>query len=82
MSRAVRNYQAIARQEPLSRERVRRIVAKSLAREDGASLPDPRRVRMAQLGPASRLAASAGRRRGAPEEAGRRETIKSGFLDP
>ncbi len=58
MLRAGHSYEAIARQEQLSRERVRQIVAKSLEMDDGGILPDPRRVRMAQLEPALRLAAN------------------------
>jgi hypothetical protein len=39
MLRAGHSYEAIARQERLSRERVRQIVAKSLETEKGATLP-------------------------------------------
>jgi hypothetical protein len=58
MLRGGHSYEAIARQERLSRERVRQIVAKSLETERGATLPDPNRVQMARLEPALRLAAS------------------------
>ncbi len=58
MLQAGHSYEAIARQERLSRERIRQIVAKSLETEKGATLPDQNRVQMARLEPALRLAAS------------------------
>jgi hypothetical protein len=57
MLRAGHSYEAIARQERLSRERIRQIVKKSLETEKGATLPDQNRVQMARLEPALRLAA-------------------------
>src|SRR5271169_672352 len=58
MVRSGHSYEAIARQERLSRERVRQIVKKSLEDESGATRPDHNRVQIARLEPALRLAAA------------------------
>src|SRR5271156_675977 len=50
------SYEAIARDECLSRERIRQIVAKSLDVDDRATRVDYVRRRMARLEPALRLA--------------------------
>jgi hypothetical protein len=51
------SYEAIARDECLSRERIRQIVAQSLDVEDGATRVDYVRLQMARLEPVLRLAA-------------------------
>jgi hypothetical protein len=51
------SYEAIARDENLSRERVRQIVAQSLNEPDGGTRLDHARVQLARLEPALRLAA-------------------------
>lgn len=51
------SYEAIARDEHLSRERVRQIVAQSLAEPDDGTRLDHARVQIARLEPALRLAA-------------------------
>jgi hypothetical protein len=51
------SYEAIARDENLSRERVRQIVAQSLREPDGGTRLDHARVQLARLEPALRLAA-------------------------
>ena len=50
-------YEAIAREERLSRERIRQIVAQSLDVEDRATRVDYVRLQMARLEPALRVAA-------------------------
>jgi hypothetical protein len=57
MVRAGQSYEAIGRQEQLTRERVRQIVAKSLDDKSGSTRPDHNRVQIARLEPALRLAA-------------------------
>jgi hypothetical protein len=57
MVRAGFSYEAIARDENLSRERVRQIVAQSLEEPEGATRLDHARVQIARLEPALRLAA-------------------------
>ena len=56
MVRSGFSYEAIARDECLSRERIRQIVAQSLDVEDGATRVDYVRLQMARLEPALRLA--------------------------
>jgi hypothetical protein len=51
------SYEAIARDENLSRERVRQIVAQSLDEREGGTRLDLNRVQIARLEPALRLAA-------------------------
>jgi len=51
------SYEAIARDEGLSRERVRQIVAQSLREPEGGTRLDHARVQLARLEPALRLAA-------------------------
>ncbi len=51
------SYEAIARDENLSRERVRQIVAQSLDEREGGTRLDLARVQIARLEPALRLAA-------------------------
>ncbi len=51
------SYAAIGREEGLSRERVRQIVAQALSEEGAATKLDHARVQMARLEPALRLAA-------------------------
>lgn len=51
------SYEAIARDESLSRERVRQIVAQSLDEREGGTRLDLARVQVARLEPALRLAA-------------------------
>ncbi len=51
------SYEAIAREENLSRERVRQIVAQALREPDGGTRLDHARVQLARLEPALRLAA-------------------------
>ena len=51
------SYEAIARDENLSRERVRQIVAQSLDEPEGGTRLDHARVQLARLEPALRLAA-------------------------
>ena len=51
------SYEAIARDENLSRERVRQIVARSLNEPEGGTRLDHARVQIARLEPALRLAA-------------------------
>jgi len=58
MVRAGFSYEAIARQESLSRERVRQIVVKSLDERESDTPLDRARVQAARLEPALRLAAS------------------------
>jgi hypothetical protein len=50
-------YDAIARMEQITAERVRQIVKTSLESHSGASRPDPRLLQIARLEPALRLAA-------------------------
>lgn len=50
-------YEEIAREENLSRERVRQIVVKSIAEQGIGSIADHNRVQIARLEPALRLAA-------------------------
>ncbi len=57
MVRAGFSYEAIARDENLSRERVRQIVAQSLEEPEGGTRLDHARVQIARLEPALRLAA-------------------------
>jgi len=57
MVRSGFSYEEIARDECLSRERIRQIVAQSLDVEDGATRVDYVRLQMARLEPALRLAA-------------------------
>lgn len=57
MVRSGFSYEAIARDENLSRERVRQIVAQSLNDPEGGTKLDHARVQMARLEPALRLAA-------------------------
>src|ERR1700691_2413506 len=57
MVRSGFSYEEIARDERLSRERIRQIVTQSLKTDDGANRVDQARVRMARLEPALRLAA-------------------------
>jgi len=55
--RAGFSYEAIARDENLSRERIRQIVTQSLQTERGADRIDHNRLQIARLEPALRLAA-------------------------
>jgi hypothetical protein len=57
MVRSGFSYEVIARDERLSRERIRQIVAQSLKTDDGSNRVDQARVQMARLEPALRLAA-------------------------
>ena len=57
MVRSGFSYEEIARDERLSRERIRQIVTQSLKTDDGADRVDQARVQMARLEPALRLAA-------------------------
>ena len=57
MVRSGFSYEAIARDENLSRERVRQIVSQSLNDPEGGTQLDHARVQMARLEPALRLAA-------------------------
>ena len=57
MVRSGFSYEEIARDERLSRERIRQIVTQSLKTDDGANRVDQARVQMARLEPALRLAA-------------------------
>jgi hypothetical protein len=57
MVRSGFSYEAIARDENLSRERVRQIVAQSLEEPEGGTRLDHARVQIARLEPALRLAA-------------------------
>ena len=57
MVRAGFSYEAIAREESVSRERIRQIVTRSLNDDSGPSRIDHNRVQMARLEPALRLAA-------------------------
>ena len=57
MVRAGFSYEAIARDENFSRERVRQIVAQSLEEPEGGTRLDHARVQIARLEPALRLAA-------------------------
>jgi hypothetical protein len=57
MVRSGFSYEEIARDERLSRERIRQIVTQSLKTDDRADRVDQARVQMARLEPALRLAA-------------------------
>jgi hypothetical protein len=57
MVRAGYSYEAIARDECLTRERIRQIVTKSLAEAEGPGRIDHNRLQIARLEPALRLAA-------------------------
>ena len=57
MVRSGFSYEEIARDECLSRERIRQIVTQSLKTDDGVNRVDQARVQMARLEPALRLAA-------------------------
>ena len=57
MVRSGFSYEVIARDECLSRERIRQIVTQSLKTDDGADRVGQARVQMARLEPALRLAA-------------------------
>ena len=57
MVRSGFSYEVIARDECLSRERIRQIVTQSLKTDDRADRVDQARVQMARLEPALRLAA-------------------------
>ena len=57
MVRSGFSYEVIARDECLSRERIRQIVTQSLKTDDGVNRVDQARVQMARLEPALRLAA-------------------------
>jgi ABC-type Fe3+-citrate transport system substrate-binding protein len=50
------SYEAIARQEQITGERVRQIVRKSLETQSGETRPDPNLLQIARLEPALRLA--------------------------